>query len=74
MIGLAGAPILLVAYGAVLFGLVGQHAPLAGLAALPVALFEFSLGIWLIVKGFNPAAIAALNSQNRLQPRQPLDI
>jgi len=30
---------------AVLFGLTGQHSPLAGLAALLVALFEFSLGI-----------------------------
>jgi hypothetical protein len=40
----------------VLFGLIGQHAPLAGLTALPVALFEFSLGVWLIVKGFNPSA------------------
>jgi hypothetical protein len=43
----------------VLFGLIGQRAPLAGLSALPVALFEFSLGIWLVVKGFNPSAIAS---------------
>ena len=31
-----------------------------GLSALLVAVFEFSLGIWLIVVGFNPAAVAAL--------------
>ena len=36
-----------------MFGLIGQHAPLAGLSALLVALFEFSLGVWLVVKGFN---------------------
>jgi hypothetical protein len=56
LIGIVGGPVLLVGYIAVLFGLIGQHAPLAGLTALPVALFEFSLGVWLIVKGFNPSA------------------
>lgn len=52
-IGLVGGVVLLVGWIAVLFGIVGQHAPLAGLSAALVALFEFSLGIWLIVKGFN---------------------
>ncbi len=28
---------------------------LVALAALPIALWEFSLGIWLIVKGFRPS-------------------
>ena len=59
LIGIVGGPVLLVGYLAILFGLVGQHAPLAGLSALPVALFEFSLGVWLIVKGFNPSAITS---------------
>jgi len=59
LIGIVGAPVLVVGYLAILFGLIGRLAPLAGLSALPVALFEFSLGIWLIVKGFNPSAIAA---------------
>ena len=63
LIGLIGGPILLAGYIAVLFGLIGQHTPLAGLSALPVALFEFSLGIWLVVKGFNPKAVAALEKQ-----------
>lgn len=57
LIGIVGAPLLLVGYFAVLFGLLGQHDPLAGLSAILVALFEFSLGIWLVVKGFNPSAI-----------------
>jgi hypothetical protein len=56
LIGIVGGPVLLVGYFAVLFGLVGQHAPVAALTALPVALFEFSLGVWLVVKGFNQAA------------------
>ena len=64
LIGIVGGPILLAGYFAVMFGLVGQHAPLAGMSAIPVALFEFSLGVWLVVKGFNPAAVAALESKS----------
>lgn len=64
MIGIIGGPILIAGYLAVMFGLVGQHDPLAGLSALLVALFEFSLGIWLVVKGFNPSAVVALESKN----------
>jgi hypothetical protein len=61
-IGLVGAPLLVAGYLAVLFGIIGQHGGLAGLSALPVALFEFSLGVWLVVKGFNPEAVAALET------------
>ena len=63
LIGLVGGPLLIAGYIAVLFGLIGQHAPLAGLSALPVALFEFSLGVWLTVKGFNPSATNELLSE-----------
>ena len=59
-IGLVGAPLLVAGDIAVLFGLIGQHGPLAGLIAFPVALFEFSLGVWLVVKGFDPQAVAEL--------------
>jgi hypothetical protein len=57
LIGIFGGPILLIGYFAILFGLIGQHAPLAMLFAIPVALFEFSLGIYLVVKGFKPSPI-----------------
>jgi hypothetical protein len=63
LIGIVGAFPLIAAWIAVLFGLVAQHAPSTGLAALPVALFEFSLGIWLVVKGFNPSAVASLENK-----------
>lgn len=59
LIGIVGGPILLIGYFAILFGLIGQHAPVAGLFAIPVALFEFSLGIYLVVKGFKPSPITA---------------
>jgi hypothetical protein len=57
LIGIVGGPILLIGYFAILSSLIGQHAPLAGLFAIPVALFEFSLGIRLVVKGFKPSPI-----------------
>ena len=59
LIGIVGAPILVIGYIAVLFGLIGRLAPLAALSAVPVALFEFSLGIYLVVKGFKPLTITA---------------
>jgi hypothetical protein len=33
---------------------------LTGIGVLPIALFEFSLGVWLTVKGFNPSALTSL--------------
>jgi hypothetical protein len=57
LIGLIGAPLLVAADIAVLFGLVGRTAPPAALAAIPIALWEFSLGVWLLVKGFKPSPI-----------------
>jgi hypothetical protein len=55
--GFIGAPLLTASAAATLFDLWGQVSALAGLAALPIALWEFSLGIWLIVKGFTPSPI-----------------
>jgi hypothetical protein len=59
LIGIVGGPVLFVGYFAVLFGVIEQHAPLVGLFAIPVALFEFSLGIYLVVKGFKPSPVTA---------------
>src|SRR6266487_3921766 len=59
LLGFIGAPLLVAGDLAVLFGLIGQHAPLPWLFALPIALWEFSLGVWLIAKGFNPSPITA---------------
>jgi hypothetical protein len=59
LIGLIGAVLLVAGDIAVLSGLIGQHAPSTALAAIPVALFEFSLGVWLVVKGFKPSPITA---------------
>jgi len=62
VLGLIGAPLLLAGVIATLFGLIGRVSPLAGISALPIALWEFSLGVWLTVKGFNTSAANRLLS------------
>src|SRR5438309_7111402 len=57
LLGFIGATLLVAGDIAVLFGLIGQHAPSTALAAIPIALWEFSLGVWLVVKGFTPSPI-----------------
>lgn len=56
MVALIGAPLLLANDIAVFFGAYAKGSALDGLAALPIAAFELSFGIWLIVKGFNPSS------------------
>jgi hypothetical protein len=60
LLGLIGAPVLLVATLAAMFGLIGRTSGVAALTTIPIALWEFSLGVWLVVKGFNRAATIAL--------------
>ncbi|GAA4878997.1 DUF4386 domain-containing protein [Pseudonocardia benzenivorans] len=60
LIGLVGAPLLLASDVAIFFGLYDRMAPVAAFSALPIAVWEFSLGVYLVVKGFRPAAVAAL--------------
>lgn len=59
LVGLLGAPLLVVSDIATLFGLKEPVSALSALAALPIALWEFSLGVYLIVKGFKPSPITA---------------
>ncbi len=56
-IGIAGALPLIAAYIAIMFGYIDRVSPLAGLSAVPVAVFEFSLGIYLVVKGFRKSSL-----------------
>jgi hypothetical protein len=59
LVGLIGAPLLLASDTAVMFGLWEQFSLPAGIATLPVALWELSLGVWLVVKGFRPSSLTA---------------
>jgi hypothetical protein len=61
IIGLVGAPIILLSDTVVILGGWTQVSAPGLLLALPVAVFEFSVGVYLTVKGFRPAALAALD-------------
>ena len=57
IIGIIGAFTLVVGDVAVLYGVYDQRAPIAGLSAVLIALWEFSLGIYLTFKGFKENAV-----------------
>ena len=40
-------------------GGLGHVSAFAGIATVPAAAWEFSLGVWLVVKGFKPCPITA---------------
>jgi len=63
LLGLIGAPLLIAAQTAVMFSLIGRLSPLTAIGALPIALWEFSLGVWLTFKGFNSSAITRLHDK-----------
>jgi hypothetical protein len=67
IVGFIGVPLLVAADVAVLFGIIDRSASPAALAALPIALWEFSLGVWLVVKGFNPSPILVGDGRMRSQ-------
>jgi hypothetical protein len=67
LLGLIGAPLLIANTIVVMFGITsGQIYLLTGIGVLPIALWEFSLGVWLTVKGFNPSAIASLPAKTEM--------
>lgn len=39
-----------------MFGFIEPNSALKNIAAIPEFIWELSLGVWLIVKGFNPSA------------------
>jgi uncharacterized protein DUF4386 len=67
LLGLIGVPLLVAGDVAVLFGFVTTSQ--AAVTALPIALFEFSLGVWLIVKGFQAAP--TLSGELRISELSP---
>ena len=53
VLGLVGGPLIFTCALLVIFGVFPQISLWGGLLAIPVFLYEMSLAIWLIVKGFN---------------------
>lgn len=61
VLGLVGGPALLAASVAILFGIIEPGSTWQIIATIPEFFWELSLGLWLLVKGFSPAALAALD-------------
>jgi hypothetical protein len=58
-LGLVGAPLLLASSTATLFGAYSQLSVWSAIATIPIFLWELSLGLWLVVKGFTPSPLTA---------------
>jgi hypothetical protein len=57
VLGFIGAVLLVASWAAILVGVIGAISPAAAVAALPIAVWEFSLGIYLTFWGFKPSPI-----------------
>jgi Domain of unknown function (DUF4386) len=57
VLGLIGAPLLIASATATLFRSNDPVTVLAAIATAPIFLWELSLGVWLVVKGFKPSPI-----------------
>ena len=62
VLGLIAGPVLLARFVGILFGVFEPGSVLGGLMVVPEFIWELALGIWLVVKGFNPAAVASLST------------
>jgi hypothetical protein len=61
LLGIIGAPFLIVNTIVFMFGITsGPLYVLTAIGVIPIAIFEFGLGVWLTFKGFNPSAVTAL--------------
>jgi hypothetical protein len=68
VLGFIGAPLLVASSIATLFGSNHYGSGISGLAALPIALWEFSLGAYLVVKGFRATGLKQLG----FEPVEPV--
>jgi hypothetical protein len=53
-LGLVGGPLIILSGTLVLFGVADQGGTLQGLATIPEAVWELSLGLYCTTKGFRP--------------------
>jgi Domain of unknown function (DUF4386) len=68
VLGLIGAPLLTISFIATLFGFWTQVSPASGLLTIPIAVWEFALGVYLIVKGFKPSPITTTTPTTDVSP------
>ncbi len=66
VLGLIGGPLIIASGVGVLFGVIEAGGVVQLIATIPEFLWElFVLGIWLIVRGFNPSAVARLQRESQ---------
>jgi len=56
-VGLIGAPLLFAAFIFTVFGVIDQVSSVAFFLTLPIAAWEFSVGVWMTFKGFTPSPV-----------------
>ena len=59
MFGLVGAPLQITAVLLTIFGVVGRTSSPVAILVIPIVVFELSVGIYLLVKGFKPSPLTA---------------
>ncbi|PSL41844.1 uncharacterized protein DUF4386 [Planomicrobium soli] len=64
LLGITGAILVFICALLVLFGAIQQVSILGGLLALPIAVYEITLAVWLIRKGFNESEEAVVPVRN----------
>jgi hypothetical protein len=60
VLGLIGGTLIIASGAAIVLGIIEAGGAVQTIAVMPEFLWELALGIWLIVKGFNPSAVASL--------------
>jgi hypothetical protein len=65
LLGIVAGPVHFASFVAVLLGVIEAGSVGQVIASIPVAAFEVILGIWLIVRGFNPSAVARLQPESQ---------
>jgi hypothetical protein len=73
MLGLVAGPVLLAGGTAALLGVIEPDSALKNLAAGPEFVWELSLGIYLMVKGFKPSGVERLQADRRAVPTRDAD-
>lgn len=64
LLGLVGGPLIIASGVGVLLGVIEAGSVWQGIATIPEFFWELLLGIWPIVRGFNPSAIARLEHES----------
>jgi Domain of unknown function (DUF4386) len=64
VIGFIGAPLLVASSIATSFGVNHYGSGISGVAGLPIAVWEFSLGAYLVIKGSRPAGLQQLGFES----------